>query len=134
MGKTTTAINLAAALAAAELRVLVIDLDPQSNLTSGVGQKGRTGAGGSVYHALTAQTGAPDLTPFVISTPVSRLMLIPSDRQLTGAEILRHAVGLEGSHRLVNLQISTTATWRTAELRAALRVQIRAPAKVRTLA
>ena len=46
VGKTTTAINLAAALAMAEQRVLVVDLDPQANLTSGLGLKGTVAAHG----------------------------------------------------------------------------------------
>ena len=46
VGKTTTAINLAAALAMAEQRVLVVDLDPQANLTSGLGLKGQATAHG----------------------------------------------------------------------------------------
>jgi chromosome partitioning protein len=87
VGKTTTAINLAAALAAADRRVLLVDLDPQSNLTSGVGQKGKAGPGGTVYDALITDSPASDPGPFIIPTVVDRLMLIPSDRQLTGAEI-----------------------------------------------
>jgi chromosome partitioning protein len=86
VGKTTTAINLAAALAGADRRVLLIDVDPQSNLTSGVGQKGKAGAAGSIYTALTA-ADPPDLRDFIIPTAVARLMLVPADRQLTGAEI-----------------------------------------------
>src|SRR5215207_3212091 len=53
VGKTTTAINLATALAVSEKRVLLVDMDPQSNLTSGVGMKGQAAAAGTVYHALT---------------------------------------------------------------------------------
>jgi chromosome partitioning protein len=87
VGKTTTTINLSASLAVADRRVLLVDLDPQSNLTSGVGQKGKTGAAGTVYDALTSATPLSDPEPFIISTVVDGLMLIPSDRQLTGAEI-----------------------------------------------
>jgi chromosome partitioning protein len=87
VGKTTTAINLATALAVAERRVLLIDLDPQSNLTSGVGQKGKTGAAGTIYDAITTPDPLSDPNPFIIPTLVDRLTLIPSDRQLTGAEI-----------------------------------------------
>jgi chromosome partitioning protein len=87
VGKTTTAINLAASLALADRRVLLIDLDPQSNLTSGVGQKGKAAEAGTVYHALTAPVPASDPTRFIIPTIVDRLMLMPADRQLTGAEI-----------------------------------------------
>jgi len=87
VGKTTTAINLAASLAVAERRVLLIDLDPQSNLTSGVGQKGKAGPAGTIYDAITAPDLVSDPQPFIIPTAVDGLMLMPSDRQLTGAEI-----------------------------------------------
>src|SRR6476660_8594654 len=85
VGKTTSAINLGTSLAMAEQRVLLVDLDPQGNLTSGVGLKGQTAAGGSVYDALT--TDAADAAPFILETPVGNLSLIPADRNLTGAEI-----------------------------------------------
>jgi len=87
VGKTTTTINLAASLAMAERKVLVVDVDPQGNLTSGVGQKGRASPAGTVYNALTSLEPTLDATPFIISTNIDRLQLIPADRNLTGAEI-----------------------------------------------
>jgi chromosome partitioning protein len=87
VGKTTTAINLAASLALADRRVLLVDVDPQSNLTSGVGQKDRTGPGGSMYAALATPEPTTDPIPFIIQTGIQRLYLIPADRSLTGAEI-----------------------------------------------
>jgi chromosome partitioning protein len=85
VGKTTTAINLAASLALADRRILLVDMDPQANLTSGVGSKGQTAAGGTIYQALTTETG--DAATFVLNTRVAGVDLIPADRNLTGAEI-----------------------------------------------
>ena len=85
VGKTTTAINLAASLALAEQRVLLVDMDPQSNLTSGVGLKGQTAAAGTIYEALTGEDG--NAKDFVLQTKTAGLSLIPADRNLTGAEI-----------------------------------------------
>jgi chromosome partitioning protein len=87
VGKTTTTINLAASLALADRPVLLVDVDPQGNLTSGVGQKGRAGPGGTIYNALTTPEPLRDAAPFVIPTVVDGLSLIPADRSLTGAEI-----------------------------------------------
>ena len=87
VGKTTTTINLAASLALADRHVLLVDVDPQSNLTSGVGRKGQSADAGTVYDALTADEPTTDPRPFIIPTTVDRLMLIPADRNLTGAEI-----------------------------------------------
>jgi chromosome partitioning protein len=87
VGKTTTTINLAASLALADQRVLLVDVDPQANLTSGVGQKGKTGPVGTVYEALTSAQPQTDFHPFAISTNVERLHILPADRNLTGAEI-----------------------------------------------
>ena len=87
VGKTTTTINLAASLALADQRVLLVDVDPQGNLTSGMGQKGKAPPAGTIYDALTAIEPAVDARPFIIPTNVDHLYLIPADRNLTGAEI-----------------------------------------------
>ena len=87
VGKTTTTINLAASLALAGRRVLLVDVDPQGNLTSGVGQKNKAAEAGTAYDALTAAEAVTDARPFIIPTGGERLSLIPADRNLTGAEI-----------------------------------------------
>jgi chromosome partitioning protein len=84
VGKTTTAINLATSIAMAGDRVLLVDIDPQGNLTSGVGRKGEHASGGTTYEALLTDAPADS---FVIPTQVERLYLMPADRNLTGAEI-----------------------------------------------
>jgi chromosome partitioning protein len=87
VGKTTTTINLAASLALGDRRVLLIDVDPQGNLTSGLGQKGKTTPGSTIYDALTSPDPTVDARPFIIATGIDRLTLLPADRSLTGAEI-----------------------------------------------
>lgn len=82
VGKTTTAINLAACLAAMGQRVLLLDLDPQANSTSGVGVE--KVAGGSAYEALL---GEGQLTDKIKSTAFDRLDLVPSEIDLCGADI-----------------------------------------------
>ncbi len=86
VGKTTTAINLAASLAMADRSVLLVDLDPQSNLTSGLGLTDRAPDGATVYHALTSDR-VLDPVPFELATDVTGLRVIPADRNLTGAEV-----------------------------------------------
>ena len=86
VGKTTTAINLATALAVSDRkRILLVDMDPQANLTSGVGLKGQAAEVGTVYHAL--MTDVDDASAFVLPTRVEHLSLMPADRNLTGAEV-----------------------------------------------
>ena len=86
VGKTTTAINLAASLALADRTVLLVDMDPQSNLTSGVGLRNRAAPTRTIYQALTAPE-VPEIAPFLLSTEITGLSVLPSDRNLTGAEI-----------------------------------------------
>jgi chromosome partitioning protein len=85
VGKTTTAINVATAIAMGGRQVLLVDVDPQGNLTSGVGLKGQRGPGGTVYEAVMTDATAHD--GVVMPTRVDNLFLIPADRNLTGAEI-----------------------------------------------
>ena len=87
VGKTTTTINLAASLAKLGQRVLVIDMDPQANLTSGLGCKSKAGEAGTVYDALTRSVPETNAAPFSIATNIDRLTLLPADQNLTGAEI-----------------------------------------------
>jgi chromosome partitioning protein len=83
VGKTTTTLNLAACIAAAERSVLVVDADPQANLTSGLGRRTsepRT----SLYDVLI---GEAPLESILLDTELQHLRLAPADRNLTGAEI-----------------------------------------------
>jgi chromosome partitioning protein len=85
VGKTTTAINVTAALALAGHRTLLVDTDPQGNATSGLGLKGHTASGGSIYDALT--NDAPVAADYVLASGLERLDLIPASRDLAGAEL-----------------------------------------------
>ena len=84
VGKTTTAINVASSLALAGRRVLLVDVDPQGNLTSGVGLKGRHAPAGTIYEALMTDA---DPAAFLLESQIEHLSVIPADRNLTGAEI-----------------------------------------------
>ncbi len=89
-GKTTTAVNLAASLAAAEHRVLLIDLDPQGNASSSVGYP-RGAAERGTYDLLL---GEAELADVVHSTELQTLDVVPASTDLAGAEI--ELVGIEG--------------------------------------
>ena len=83
MGKTTTAINLAAALAASDLKVLVIDSDPQGNATTGLGVVKDPGRP-SLFQVLLDDTRAEDA---VLGTDFEGLSVIPADKNLVGANL-----------------------------------------------
>src|SRR5207253_9876207 len=83
VGKTTTAINLGAALAELGHPILLIDLDPQANSTSGLGLN-PSRARLTVYHLLTGECTVPEAT---VPTSVPGLQLVPSQIDLAGAEI-----------------------------------------------
>ncbi|MBX7220095.1 MAG: AAA family ATPase [Blastocatellia bacterium] len=83
VGKTTTAINLAASIAAEDVRTLLIDADPQGNSTSGIGIP-RGSFRRSLYHTLIL--GEPLENTF-LKTEITALQVSPADRNLSGAEI-----------------------------------------------
>jgi chromosome partitioning protein len=82
VGKTTTTINLGASLAVADMRVLVIDADPQGNSTSGLGLRGTFHR--SFYHSLVLNEPLRSIT---LNTELPNLKVIPSEKILVAAEI-----------------------------------------------
>ena len=83
VGKTTTGVNLAASLAAAQQRVLLVDLDPQGNATMGSGIDKR-GLAATVYHVLLGVRGITEVRTRSVNGEYD---LIPANRELAGAEI-----------------------------------------------
>jgi len=83
VGKTTTAVNLAASLAAAEKRTLLIDMDPQANACSGLGID-KINVISTVYSVLLGETKAHEV---ICRTELEYLNVLPSNTDLTGAEI-----------------------------------------------
>jgi chromosome partitioning protein len=91
VGKTTTAINLGASLAACERSVLLVDLDPQANATSGIGRSKTEEK--SMYPVLVDEMPIKDV---IVPTEIPTLFLAPSSVDLVGAEVeLRDAIGRE---------------------------------------
>jgi len=89
VGKTTTVVNLAAAVALHGIKTLVIDMDPQSNATSGLGVE-KADINNSLYAAMI---GRKPLKDIVVPTPVDNLFLAPSGIDLVGTEV--EMAGLE---------------------------------------
>lgn len=84
VGKTTTAINLAASLAVLEKKVLIIDADPQANTTSGLNFSPDNDEKRTLYEVMI---GKIDITDTLIQTEIANLQMIPSHINLVGAEI-----------------------------------------------
>jgi chromosome partitioning protein len=83
VGKTTTAVNLSASIAAAEKKVLLIDIDPQGNSTSGMGLK-KEGSNGTIYQALLRGSGIKEM---IQKTALAYLDIVISNTDLIGAEV-----------------------------------------------
>ena len=83
VGKTTTAINLAASFAANDLKILVIDSDPQGNATTGLGVA-KSAERPSLYHVLLGDAAPQDA---VVATEFEGLSVIPADKNLIGANL-----------------------------------------------
>jgi chromosome partitioning protein len=96
VGKTTTAINLAASLALSGEKILLIDLDPQGNSTSGLGVS-RDALERTLYNVLSGENTLADV---LVETPVENLLLVPSGVDLLGVEI--ELAGKEGREDILS--------------------------------
>ncbi len=94
VGKTTTAVNLAASLAAAEQRTLLVDLDPQANASSGVGIAPRS-AERTIYDALIGRVSLADV---IQKTAIATLDVAPSSQDLTAVEYELFEGAERGTH------------------------------------
>tara|TARA_Y100001958_G_C21214401_1_gene539891 strand:+ start:436 stop:1236 length:801 start_codon:yes stop_codon:yes gene_type:complete len=84
VGKTTTVINLAAGLAQLEKKILVIDLDPQGNATTGLGHSNIDGSEKSIYNALN---GTKTISEIIQKTQINNLDIVTSNVDLSGLEV-----------------------------------------------
>jgi chromosome partitioning protein len=104
VGKTTTAINLAASVASRGYRVLLVDFDPQGNASSGVGYT-RDRIELSIYDALTGEVALEDV---VRPTEITTMFVVPATTDLVGAEI--ELIGAEHRERYLADALATVAT------------------------
>jgi chromosome partitioning protein len=103
VGKTTTAINLAASVASRGLKVLLVDFDPQGNASSGVGYP-RARVELSIYDALI---GDVELADTIRPTDITTLWVVPATTDLVGAEI--ELIGAEGRERKLATRLASVA-------------------------
>lgn len=104
VGKTTTAINLAAALAALKQRVLLVDLDPQGNATMGSGIE-KNQLESNLYHVLIGEATVADAS---VHSETGSYDVLPANRELSGAEI--DLVQMEGRERQLKAALETVAS------------------------
>jgi chromosome partitioning protein len=106
VGKTTTAINLATGLAAMGWRVVLVDLDPQGNASTGLG----VGANARARSSYDVLIGSATVAEAVVTTRVPRLDLLPATQDLSGAEV--ELVNLERrTHRLADALLAAESQW-----------------------
>lgn len=95
VGKTTTAVNLGAALAVADKKVLLVDCDPQANATTGLGHTAQEQRR-NLYHVLLKEA---EIVDTVVATEIEKLQVVPASAELFGAEV--ELVDVEGREFLL---------------------------------